>query len=94
MILKPSRVLAQFTAYAFYKDLERILYKEKIPLSVKKAGEQTQNMYQLTTILPQSRRQTKILLKMSELQSLLIKIISKYYRGIPKIKTGSRKSFV
>ena len=74
-----AHICISFAAYAIYKDLERLLYKEKLSLSVKKAAEQTQNMYQITATLPESKKRTNILLKMNEEQSLIIKTIAKYY---------------
>lgn len=74
-----AHICISFAAYAIYKDLERALTKEKVPLSLKKAAEQTQNMYQLITVLPESKKQIKVPLKMNEEQNLLLKIIAKYY---------------
>jgi len=74
-----AHICISFAAYAIYKDLERVLYKEKLSLSVKKAAEQTQNMYQITATLPESKKRTNILLKMNQEQSLIIKTIAKYY---------------
>ena len=64
---------------AIYKELERVLYKTKAPFSVKRAGELTQNMYQLKVVLPQSQKLKTILLKMDEHQTLLTKIIAENY---------------
>ena len=74
-----AHICIAFAAYAIYKDLERVLYKEKSALSVKKAAEQTQNMYQIIATLPESKKQTKILLKMNEEQSHILKIMAKHY---------------
>ena len=74
-----AHICISFAAYAIYKDLERVLYKEKSSLSVKKAAEQTQNMYQIVATLPDSKKQTKILLKMNDEQTALLKIIAKYF---------------
>ncbi len=74
-----AHICVSFAAYAIYKDFERILYKERSPLSVKKAAEQTQNMYQIVATLPESKKQTNVLLKMNQEQSLILKIIAKYY---------------
>jgi len=74
-----AHICISFAAYAIYKDLERVLYKEKSTLSVKKAAEQTQNMYQIVATLPESKKQTKILLKMNEEQTQILKIMAKYY---------------
>ena len=74
-----AHICISFAAYAIYKDLERVLYKEKSTLSVKKAAEQTQNMYQITATLPESKKQHKVLLKMNTEQSQILKIMAKYY---------------
>ena len=74
-----AHICVSFAAYAIYKDFERILYKERSPLSVKKAAEQTQNMYQIVATLPESKKQTNVLLKMNEEQNQILKIIAKYY---------------
>jgi transposase len=74
-----AHICISFAAYAIYKDLERILHKEKSPLSVKKAAEQTQNMYQISAVLPETKTKTNILLNMNEEQSSVIKIMAKYY---------------
>lgn len=74
-----AHICISFAAYAIYKDLERVLYKEKSPLSVKKAAEQTQNMYQILATLPESKKQSNVLLKMNDEQNHLIKIMAKYY---------------
>jgi hypothetical protein len=74
-----AHICISFAAYAIYKDLERVLYKEKSSLSVKKAAEQTQNMYQVCAVLPETKTKTNILLNMNEEQSSVIKIIAKYF---------------
>lgn len=74
-----AHICISFTAYAIYKELERIIYKEKIPLSLKQAAEQTQNMYQISITLPSSKENKNILLKMTEPQKILMKLIAKYY---------------
>ena len=74
-----AHICVSFAAYAIYKDFERILYKERSSLSVKKAAEQTQNMYQIVATLPESKKQTNVLLKMNEEQNQILKIIAKYY---------------
>ena len=74
-----AHICISFAAYTIYKDLERVLYKEKSPLSVKKAAEQTQNMYQIIAILPESKKQTRVLLKMNQEQTSILRIITKYY---------------
>lgn len=74
-----AHICISFTAYAIYKELERIIHKEKAPLSLKQAAEQTQNMYQISVILPSSKENKNILLKMTEPQKILMKLIAKYY---------------
>ncbi len=43
-----AHICISFTAYCIYKELERILYKEKSTISSKRAAELTHNMYQVT----------------------------------------------
>lgn len=74
-----AHICLSFTAYAIYKELERILKQEKFELSVEKAAEITNNMYQAEITLPESRHTKNILLKMNEQQAKLIEIIMKNF---------------
>lgn len=74
-----AHICLSFVAYSIYKELERVLKIEEYPLAVEKTAEITHNMYQLEVILPESRNTKKILLKMDENQTKLIKIINKYF---------------
>jgi transposase len=74
-----AHICISFTAYCIYKELERVLYKEKSRLSLKKAAELTQNMYQITYTLPESKHTKSQLLKMDEEQAELYQIIRKYF---------------
>jgi hypothetical protein len=78
-----THICIAFTAYSIYKDLERILYKEKSNLSLKKAAELTHNMYQITYTLPESKHTKTKLLKMDEQQAELYQIIEKKFLGCP-----------
>lgn len=60
-----------FVAYTVYKELERRLYEAKAPFSVLRAIELTQTMYQLSVVLPDSRKTTQVLLKMTPEQQWL-----------------------
>jgi transposase len=66
-----------FTAYCIYKELERILYKEKSALSLKKAAELTHNMYQITYTPPEPKHTKTKLLKMDDEHTQLYSIIVK-----------------
>ena len=74
-----AHICIAFTAYSIYKELERILYKEKSNLSLKKASELTHNMYQITYTLPESKHTKTKLLKMDEQQAELYQIIEKNF---------------
>jgi len=74
-----AHICISFTAYCIYKELERVLYKEKSTLSLKKAAEVTQNMYQITYMLPESKHTKSKLLKMDDEQAGLYQIINKYF---------------
>lgn len=74
-----AHICMAFAAYSIYKELERVLYKEKSTLSVKKASELTHNMYQITYTLPESRHTKSTLLKMDDQQAELYNIILKNF---------------
>jgi transposase len=74
-----AHICIAFTAYCVYKELERVLYKEKSKLSLKKAAELTHNMYQITYTLPDSRQTKTRLLTMDENQMELFNIISRNF---------------
>jgi transposase len=74
-----AHICISFAAYLIYKELERVLKKEKSNLSVKRAAELTHNMYQINITLPESRHKKSILLKMDEEQSDLYQIILKNF---------------
>ena len=74
-----AHICISFTAYKVLKELERVLKKEKALFSVTKAAELTQNMYQLSVILPESNKKQNILLKMDNQQNQLIKIMAKNF---------------
>jgi transposase len=70
-----AHICISFTAYCIYKELERVLYKEKSTLSLKKAAEITHNIYQITYRLPESKHIKTKLLKMDNEQLELTTII-------------------
>ncbi len=74
-----AHICISFTAYCIYKELERVLYKEKSILSLKKAAEVTHNMYQITYTLPESKHTKTKLLKMDHEQAELYNIICKNF---------------
>jgi len=64
-----------FAAYALYKELERMLARHKVNMSVEKALEQINEIQQITYTLPRSGRQKTKLLKLNQKQQKLLKII-------------------
>lgn len=74
-----AHICILFTAYSIYKELERVLYKEKSSLSLKKASELTHNMYQISYTLPDSKHTKSQILKMDEDQTELYEIINRNY---------------
>lgn len=72
-----AHICIAFVAYSIYKELERILQKEKSHLSLKEAAELTHTIYQLNVILPQSKHEKSIILKMDGDQDHLIELINK-----------------
>lgn len=76
-----THICISFTAYCILKELERALFKEKSLLSLKTAAELTQNMYQISYTLPESKQTKSTLLKMDDQQGELYRIIQKNYPG-------------
>lgn len=76
-----AHICLSFVAYTIYKELERVLKRENYPLSIEKAAEITQNMYQIEILLPESKHKKSVLLKTDEHQTQLINIINSYYPG-------------
>ena len=74
-----AHICIAFTAYCIYKELERVLYKEKSSLSPRKAAELTHNIYQIIYTLPDSKHTKTKLLKMDDEQAELYQIILKNY---------------
>jgi len=74
-----AHICISFTAYSIYKELERILYKEKSNLSIEKAKELTYNMYGITYTLPESKHTKSKLLKMDDQQAELFQIVLKNF---------------
>jgi len=63
-----------FAAYAIYKELERLLMKNQIGLSARKAIEQIKEIRQLRYVLPKSRQMKTKILKPTEVQAKLIEM--------------------
>lgn len=74
-----AHICISFTAYCIYKELERILCKEKSNLSIEKAKELTHNMYEITYTLPESKHTKTKLLKMDDRQAELYQIVMKNF---------------
>jgi transposase len=74
-----AHICISFVSYSIYKELERVLYKSKSKLSLKRAAELTHNMYQITYTLPESKHTKSRLLKMDDEQAELFEIISKFF---------------
>ena len=72
-----AHICIAFISYCVYKELERVLHKEKSTLSVKAAAELTHNMYQITYTLPESKHTKSKLLRMDDQQAELYQIIQK-----------------
>lgn len=70
-----AHICIAFTAYTIYKELERVLDKNKIGFSVKRAVELTQNIYEIAYTLPDSQKQKTKYLKMDNDQQILFNMI-------------------
>lgn len=66
-----SHICIAFCAYTVFKELERILYLNKSPISAYRAIELTQTMYALTITLPESHQRHTMELPMDTEQQLV-----------------------
>lgn len=72
-----AHICIAFAAYCIYKELERIIKKEKSTLSLKRASEITHNMYAVSFTLPESKQTKTQLLEMDKEQAELYRLIQK-----------------
>jgi transposase len=70
-----AHVLIAFVAYTIYKELERRLAKERLPISPQRAIELTQTMYELRFELPNDPEVQHVLLKMDAEQQMLYDLL-------------------
>ena len=68
-----------FSAYAVYKELERVLAKDKSNISATRAGQLAQNMYELNVVLPDKSEPKNILLQMTPEQAELMNTVIKHF---------------
>jgi hypothetical protein len=61
--------------YLTKQELEKVLYKEKLNLSIESAKELTHNMYEITYTLPESKHSKTKLKKMDDRQAELYQIV-------------------
>ena len=66
-----------FTAYTIMLELERRLKAAKAPFSLNEARELTKNIYSITYILPETKKEKTVVFKMSDEQKLLVQIVRK-----------------
>jgi len=74
-----AHISIAFTAYAIYKEIERVLQKENSKISAIRAAELTHTIYQLMVTLPQSRVRKSILPKLDKEQQALLQVINKNF---------------
>lgn len=74
-----AHICISFAAYSIYKDLERALKLYNSDISIRNAYELTQNIYQVEILLPESKSIQKIMLKLSEKQHELLKIVNQTF---------------
>ena len=75
-----AHICISFTAYSIYKELERLLQKEKSFLSIERSIDLTHNIYEISYQLPESKQIKSKLLRMDEQQAELYRIVSKNVR--------------
>jgi len=74
-----GHICIAFCSYIVYKELERVLKIENSKISIHRASELTHNIYELIFVLPESKHQRSIILKMDNEQAELYRIIQKHF---------------
>jgi transposase len=74
-----GHICIAFVSYSIYKELERVLYKERSNITVSRAADLTHNMYQLNIKLPESNHSKSVLLQMDQEQAELYQAILRNY---------------
>lgn len=74
-----AHICLSFTAYCIYKELERILQKEKSAITLQTASEITHTIYQLKAVLPEYNQTKTYQLRMDDKQAELCRIIDKNF---------------
>jgi len=70
-----AHVLIAFVAYTIYKELERLLAMEQLPISPQRAIELTKTMYELRFELPNDPELQRVLMKMDGEQQMLYDLL-------------------
>ena len=78
-----AHICISFTAYAVYKELERILSENKSSISLKQASELTHNMYEMVVTLPESKQLRQITLQLNDQQRELKNLVDTHCKPIP-----------
>lgn len=69
-----SHICISFVAYTIYKELERLLKKSNIDLSAQKAIEISKTIYEMSFVLPNSRKKEKVLVNLTDEQKLVLRV--------------------
>lgn len=74
-----AHICVSFTAYAIYKELERVLHANKSDISINRARELSHNMYQITYLQPESKQIKTVTLQMSQDQAELCRLVNENF---------------
>jgi len=72
-----AHICIAFIAYTIYKEMERLLKKNRVTMSPKRAAELTHNMYEMEYVMPSSNIRKRQLLKMDDEQQQLYDVVYK-----------------
>jgi transposase len=75
-----AHICISFVGYSIIKELETMLAKEDIDMSINRAAYLTHNIYEIEALLPETKVIKRFLLKMDDEQGRLIHIVDKYCR--------------
>lgn len=74
-----AHICVSFTAYAIYKELERVLHSNNSDISINRARELSHTMYQITYLLPESKQFKTVTLQMDHEQAELCRLVEESF---------------
>lgn len=74
-----AHICVSFTAYAIYKELERVLHSNNSDISINRARELSHTTHQISYLLPESKQFKTVTLQMDHEQAELCRLVEESF---------------